>query len=140
MTSNNQKLAGKVAVVTGGAAGIGLAVTELFLLEGAKVLAVDYSESNIDSARKQLQSKSFDPKTFVFQHADVSDEDSVITFIEKAMSELGGLDILVLNAGVGAILPISEVTMQEWDRQMRINARGRMWSILHSFCCSHRMG
>ena len=134
MPSTNQKLAGKVAVVTGGAAGIGLAVTQRFLDEGAKVLAVDYSESNIEEARKQLQSQNFDPSSFLFQHADVSNEDSVIAFIETATNKLGGFDILVLNAGVGAILPISEVTIQEWDRQMRINARGRKSSILTPSC------
>lgn len=126
-TVHTNKLADKTALVTGAASGIGLSVTQLFLSEGAKVFGVDISEKGIQSATSLLQSQGFDSSTYAFQKADVADEGSVIAFVDKCFQDLGGLDIVVLNAGVGAILPISNTTSEEYDRQLRINARGRKY-------------
>lgn len=125
MSQQTGRLAGKTAVVTGAASGIGLAVTQLFLSEGAKVLAVDFSDKNIESAKSQLQADGFDSGSYTFHNADVADEESVIAFVEKGVTELGGLDIVVLNAGIGFIKPIVDTNAEEYDRLMRINARGR---------------
>lgn len=125
MAAKGNRLEGKIAVVTGAASGIGLAVTQLFLSEGAKVLGVDYSESNINAAQSLLKSKDFDANAYSFHHADAADETAVVAFIDKCVQDFGGLDIAVLNAGIGLITPISKLTVEEYDRHMRINARGR---------------
>ena len=125
MASHANRLAGKTALVTGAASGIGLGVIQTFLTEGAKVLGVDFSEENIESARSILESQSFDLSTYAFHHADAADEESVIAFVDKCTKDLGGLDIAVLNAGIGTITPISKLTAEEYDRHMRVNARGR---------------
>lgn len=125
MGSYTGRLAGKTAIVTGAASGIGLAVTQLFLTEGAKVLGVDISEKSMESASSLLRSQGFDSSTYAFHKADVADEESVVAFVDKCTNDFGGLDIAVLNAGVGVILPISKTSSEEYDRHMRVNARGR---------------
>jgi NAD(P)-dependent dehydrogenase (short-subunit alcohol dehydrogenase family) len=126
MASRGNRLAGKIALVTGAASGIGLAVTQNFLSEGAKVFGVDISEANLKSAGSLLQSQGFESGTYALHRADVADEESVIAFVEKCTNQLGRLDIAVLNAGIGIHGSIAQTTMDDWDRQMRINARGRM--------------
>ena len=119
------RLAGKVALVTGGASGIGLAVTQVFVAEGAKVLVIDYSNANIESARSLCSSQGISSDKVAFHEADASDEESVIAFVDKCTQQFGSLDIAVLNAGVAFQVPISSLSAAEYDRLMRINARGR---------------
>ena len=130
MASRSNRLASKVALVTGGASGIGLAVSQTFLSEGATVFIIDYSAENIEAARSLLQSQGFESSTFVFHQADVTDEETMIAFVDKCATDLGGFDIAVLNAGVGTQDLISDLAANEYDRIMRINARGRTYSVI----------
>lgn len=125
MAEKGNKLKGKVALVTGAASGIGLAVTQTFLAQGAKVFGVDFSKENIDKASLLLEKEGFDKSAYVFQLGDVADEEVVRSLVGKCAQSFERLDIAVLNAGIGVIKPISELTLEEYDRQMRINARGR---------------
>jgi NAD(P)-dependent dehydrogenase (short-subunit alcohol dehydrogenase family) len=103
-------LEGKVAIVTGGASGIGRATTELFLAEGAQVLVVDMQEP---------------PSASAYVAADVGDPAAWAAVVEEAESELGGVDVAYLNAGVvTGSTDITELTDEEYRRIMRANVDG----------------
>jgi NAD(P)-dependent dehydrogenase (short-subunit alcohol dehydrogenase family) len=85
MSAPPSRLAGKVALATGAVSGIGLAVTQFFLSEGARVLAIDISETSIASASSLLKSQGFEPDSHLFHQSDVADEESVGAFIDKCV-------------------------------------------------------
>lgn len=120
------RFTGKVALLTGGAAGIGLAAAKALMDEGAKVFIVDYSHPNIKSASQALKLAGYSQSAYVLQYADAADDASVIAFVDKCVEEFGGLDVAVLNAGIGGKQkPLWECSADEYDLVMRINARGR---------------
>jgi len=80
------RLQNKTALITGAASGIGLAVTQTFLQEGAKVFIVDFSSKNIQSATSLLKTAGYDESTaFTFHEADAADEPSVVAFIDACV-------------------------------------------------------
>jgi NAD(P)-dependent dehydrogenase (short-subunit alcohol dehydrogenase family) len=113
------KLSGKVAIVTGGGQGIGQAIAERFVAEGASVAIVD-----ISGREKDLAAALGDVTLPV--HADVSVESDVAAMIEATRSAFDGrVDILVNNAGVdGPTKPLGEYTLEEFERLVAINQRG----------------
>lgn len=114
------RLQGKVAIVTGGALGIGRATCELFAREGAKVVVADINEEGIDLAeaiQKEGQQAVF------FKH-DVSAEQSWKDVIQFTLRTYGKLNILVNNAGVSLGKTVENTTLQEWNRLMGINSTG----------------
>ncbi|HZO06456.1 MAG TPA: glucose 1-dehydrogenase [Solirubrobacterales bacterium] len=112
-------LDGRVAVVTGGAKGIGLGICECLSEQGATVVVAD-----IDGAAAEQSAASL-PGASLAVATDVSDSGSVAALADKVKEEYGRLDILVNNAGVGPKpTPIVELSEEEWDRVMNINARG----------------
>jgi NAD(P)-dependent dehydrogenase (short-subunit alcohol dehydrogenase family) len=102
---------GLVAIVTGGASGIGAAVTGRLLEAGARVAILDL---NIDSA---------DPRAFAVR-ADVSSLESVTAAIDAVAAELGGVDIVINNAGIGAQGSVETIDEAEWARVLSINVTG----------------
>lgn len=108
-------LQGQVAVVTGGASGIGRAVVELFLEAGVAGLAV------IDIAECDLSGMDVDVVTGQF---DVSDSDAVGRFVSDVHDRFGRIDILVNNAGIAPLVPWSEVTEENWQRVLDVNLNG----------------
>ena len=103
----SQRLNGKVAVITGAASGIGLATLELFLEEGARVLAADVQ----DEAGRALEQKY--PGVVRFARCDVTDPEQIKVAIERAAGHFGGLDILMSNAGRGG----SPAGVEDWDAE-----------------------
>ena len=103
------ELAGKVAIITGGAAGIGKAAVECLRREGAQVLVVD---------RESLE----DPASF---RADVSNPDQVSKAVAAAVERFGGLDILVNNAGIQTFGDAVTTSEEIWDRTMNVNLKGQ---------------
>ena len=118
------RLPGKVAVITGGAAGIGFACTKRFLAEGARVVVADVADpaaavDKLDAAGRALGVR-----------ADVSDAGSVRAMVEAALARFGRIDVLVNNAAVFATLkpqPFDEIPEAEWDRVMAVNVKG-VWN------------
>jgi NAD(P)-dependent dehydrogenase (short-subunit alcohol dehydrogenase family) len=114
-------LSGKVALVTGGGAGLGRGIAEGFAQFGANVSIVDY---NLETAQETV--------SFIEQHgskgialqADVSKEKQAIESILKTISHFGKIDILAAIAGIGDRNPAEKMTMEQWDRVININLKG----------------
>lgn len=104
------RLAGKVAVITGAASGIGLATAERFVAEGAMVVACDLQ----DAKGAALEARF--PGRLVYQCCDVTQEEAIKALLERARSEFGGLDILFNNAGTGGVMaPLEQLEMHAFD-------------------------
>src|SRR5574344_965030 len=107
------RLENKIAIVTGAASGIGKAIAEKFIEEGAKVV---FSDVNGDESLVA----AFDGKA-IFVKCDVSKTEEVENLIAAAVAKFGGLDIMVNNAGIGGLGGILDVTDENWDKTIGIN-------------------
>ncbi len=120
------RLHGKVAVVTGASSGIGRATVELFVAEGASVIAADINDSDGGALARQYQGRVH------FVHCDVMEEADIAGAIEAATSQFGGLDILFNNAGAGGMRgTIEEISAAGWDRTMALLLRSVAVGIHH---------
>ena len=113
-----RELAGRVAFITGGAGGIGSAVARSLAAEGACVVACDLDE---EGAREVAQSL---PQPGIAARADVTDEDEVANAYRRAILEYGGVDVVVSNAGLASSAPIEETSVEMWDKNYDVLAKG----------------
>ncbi|GGC02595.1 oxidoreductase [Novosphingobium endophyticum] len=115
-------LAGKVAIITGGAGGIGKATVELFVAEGAAVVIADIQDEAGEALAAKLGAAA------VFRHVDVSSEADAQAMVDLAVERFGGLDILFNNAGMscGAYPSYLDDRLDDFDRVMRVNVLGPM--------------
>lgn len=114
------RLAGKIAIITGGAAGIGLAAAKLFVAEGAKVLLVDVQRAQLDAAAAELGSDNA-----IAMVADVSDAAQTRAYVDAAVERWGRVDILFANAGIeGKVASLTDYPLDEYERVMAVNVRG----------------
>ncbi len=118
-----KSLAGQVALVTGGAGGIGRAIATKMLAEGACVVLADIDEEALSRVGPEL-SAGFGQDQLRTVKLDVTREDSVIAGFERAAVDYGGVDILVSNAGIASSEPVETTTLAMWDRNMDILAKG----------------
>jgi len=116
-------LVGKVALVTGGAGGIGQAIARRLLSEGACVLLADIDQEALDTVGADL-AKAHGKDHVRGVRCDVTDEASVISAYGRAAIEFGGVDILVSNAGIASAAPIDETTLALWNKNQSILATG----------------
>lgn len=114
------RLEGKVALISGGAGGCGLAATELFAREGAAVGIVDLPHSQGEGVAARLRAEGY---KVAFAAADVSDEERVKQAVNSISQALGTITVLFNHAGTIVIRPFLETTVEEWDRLMAINVR-----------------
>lgn len=126
------RLKDKVAVITGGASGMGLATVMRFLEEGAKVVVADYNAVTGAAAVAQAHEAGFGDSVS-FLRTDVAREDDIVAMLAHALSEYGRLDVLFNNAGVGgAIGPLTETTVADWDYTFDVLAKGVFLGIKHA--------
>jgi len=124
MSTNGQKLAGKVSAVTGGSRGIGAAIAKRLAADGASV-AITYTRGADAAASVVKEIEANGGKAIAIQ-ADATDAKAVRAAIEKTVATFGGLDILVNNAGTAIPKKFEEATEEELDTVVDINFRGVM--------------
>src|SRR5271170_4707743 len=117
------KLQGKVAVITGGTEGIGLATAQLFVNEGAYVFITGRRQKELDEAVKAIGSNATGVQGDVAKLADL---DRLYETVDK---EMGGVDIIFANAGVGEFVPFSEVSEEHFDKLININVKGAFFTV-----------
>ena len=119
MENQGNRLEGKVAIVTGGASGIGEAVAKIYAANACKVLIVDLNEKRLQQVEADIKAKS---GICLARRADVTEEEQVISFFQETVKRWGKLDILVNSAGRDSLAPpISQVTLEEWNKTIGPN-------------------
>ena len=131
------QLAGKAAIVTGGASGIGEACSETLAREGAAVLVTDVDDT-LGKAVVERIAKAGGKAAYL--HHDVRDEATWPGVIAEAEKRFGRLDIMVANAGIGIMSLIETMTLADWQRQQAINLDGVFLSIKHSIPAMRKVG
>ena len=106
----------RAAIVTGGAAGIGLGIVQRLLDDGMNVLAADRNPEACDAARRLLEGRPAH-----VMEADVADEEQVREVMDEALVHFGGIDLLCNNAGVRHIAPLADISLTDWQESFRVN-------------------
>jgi NAD(P)-dependent dehydrogenase (short-subunit alcohol dehydrogenase family) len=115
------RLKGKVAIVTGGAQGIGEAISIGIAREGATIVIADVSEGPGQKLAEQIKNGG---GSALFVRTDVSRKSDVDTLVQKVAAEYGHLDILVNDAAILTTSPVEDVTEEMWDKQLAVNVKG----------------
>ncbi len=128
----SDKLKDKVAVITGGGSGIGLATVMRFLDEGARVVASDLRQDRGEDALAVAAEKGH-ADNLRFKAADVTKEDEIEALVAHAVAEFGRLDCMFNNAGImGAVGTIDKVKAEDWDFTFNVLVRGVFFGIKHA--------
>ncbi len=119
-------LSGKIAIVTGGSKGIGRAIAAALAAAGADVVVTSRNEEEARTAATEIA--ELGQGRTLGLGADVRDYEAVKTMVGETVKALGGLDILIANAGVGAFAPIDEMDAETWNRVIDTNLTGVFYS------------
>jgi NAD(P)-dependent dehydrogenase (short-subunit alcohol dehydrogenase family) len=122
----SDQLKGKRALVTGGSKGIGLAIAEALAKEGSEVAICGRKDNELRLALENLKKEAPHAKITACV-ADVSQPPDVLNLFSHIDRELGGLDILINNAGLGIFRPTADLTIEEWDRMIGVNLSGAFY-------------
>ena len=135
-----KRLAGKVAIVTGGASGMGRATVMRFLGEGAKVVVADLNEANGQETLAVAKAQGHG-EAVAFMRCDVAKEADVAATVAEAEKRFGRLDIAYLNAGVGgAFGPIAETSVEDWDYTFAVLVRSVFLGMKHASLAMKKHG
>lgn len=133
-----ERVENKVAVVTGGAAGIGRATCLMLAREGARVAVADIHDDEGEEVVREIEDSG---GTARYWHLDVGDERQVSTVFAEVVEALGEIGILVNNAGIaGANKPTDQLTEDEWDEVQRVNVKGVFFCTKHTVPSMKRGG
>jgi NAD(P)-dependent dehydrogenase (short-subunit alcohol dehydrogenase family) len=121
----SKQLEGKVALVTGGASGIGLGIARRYVAEGARVMLSDLNDDTLAEVAKELG------ESVATRRADVTQEADIEAMVAATTERFGALDIAVNAAGIGNLAPIDQHPIELWDQVMAVNLRGTMLSLKH---------
>lgn len=119
----DQRLKNKIALITGGTTGIGLATAKRFAAEGAEVIVTGHNPDTLEAARQELNGN------IKVVESDAADERKVSQLFETIRRKHGRLDILFLNAGIARFAPLGEATLSDFDAMWSVNVRG-LWLAL----------
>lgn len=122
------RLDGKTALISGGASGIGKAIAQLFLEEGARVVITDINADALKVAVDELA--TFGPVSGV--SGDVRSMQDAGEMVSAAVDRHGSLDVLVCNAGITSVMPIEMLEEEEWDRVLATNVKGMFTLVKHA--------
>ena len=117
---------GKVAVITGGASGIGLGLATAFAKRGMKLVLADINKEALDKVSKEFSDKNVEVMTII---ADVSDPEQVAHLADASYERFGHVNILCNNAGIGTGGPIRFLTQENWDLILGVNLFGVIYGI-----------
>jgi NAD(P)-dependent dehydrogenase (short-subunit alcohol dehydrogenase family) len=122
------KLTGRSALVSGGASGIGKAIAQLFLEEGASVAISDINGDGLNAAVKELSGYG----TVVGINGDVRSMADAGRMVAETVETFGAIDVLVCNAGITSVMPIEQLTEEEWDAVLTTNVKGMFTLVKHA--------
>ncbi len=125
-------MAGRVALVTGGAGGIGAATAARLLKGGACVMLADRDDAALEEVRAGF-AKQYGPDVVRAATCDVTDEAQIAAAFSDCARQFGGLDILVANAGIASSAPITETTTALWDKNYDVLAKGYFLTAKHAW-------
>jgi NAD(P)-dependent dehydrogenase (short-subunit alcohol dehydrogenase family) len=128
----SQRFEGKVAVVIGGNSGIGLATAKAFANEGARVLITGRDPRTLGAAAEEIGHGA------LARRSDIADLRQIESLFADVRGELGRIDVLFVNAGVGAFVPIESVTEADWDRIHNVNLKGVFFTVQKALPLLHK--
>ncbi len=117
------RLAGRVALITGGARGIGRAIAEEFLKEGAKVVILDVLQEELSRTVSELSRLG----DVMGLRVDITNKEEVVRAVGKVVEKHGRIDILVNNAGIFSSTPFEDLTEEQWDKVMSVNLKAAVF-------------
>jgi rhamnulose-1-phosphate aldolase/alcohol dehydrogenase len=127
-----RELEGRIAIVTGGASGIGRAAARLLAERGAHVAVADLNVSGANAVAGEIVEKC-GLRRAIALGVDVTDESAVVEMVRSTVLAFGGLDILVASAGLATSAPVTETTVEEWERNFAVLARGYFLAAREAF-------
>lgn len=131
------RLQDKVAIITGGANGLGEATAQLFASEGAKVVVADILSELGEGVAQGIRDNSGQA---VFVKADVISETDSRCMVDTAVKEFGKLDVMICNAGVQIEKPVTETTEEDWDKVLNVNLKGSFFCAKHAIIQMQKQG